>query len=338
MRVEMKYTTVLLTIVVLLMTGVNADAINSKAGTASYTFLKIGSAARSQGLAGAFVGLSDDESALFYNPAGLTAKGDTYELFDDLLDQPTIHKTKNWFTATYMDYLLDFQYGFLGYIRELDENSKGGISITYLNYGEFIGLDDNGDPTNNNFTPMDIALSATYSERFAPQFSAGITGKFIYEKIEDYTSNGLAVDIGFMYLVNEKGTSKIGLAITNLGTQLSGLTETHKDPLPTKITLGSSHQLRGLPLVFTDEVGKPFDNEFYFAVGAELIAFDPFFVRVGWTSASMDYRVGEDDSDDLIGGFSGGFGYSLNKYTFDYSYSSYADLGNAHRISFGAGF
>jgi len=315
-----------------------AHAINSNAGTASYTFLKIGSGARSQALAGAYVGLSDDESALFYNPAGLTAKGESTELYDDLLDQPAIQTTKNWFTATYMDYLLDFQYGFIGYIRELDETSRGGVSLTYLNYGEFVGLDINGDETGTNFTPMDLAFSITYSERFTPKLSAGVTGKFIYEKISDYTSNGLAVDLGMMYLVDDKGTNRVGLALTNLGTQLSGLTESHKDPLPTKIALGSSHQLRGLPLIFSDEIGKPFDNDFYFSVGMELVALKPFFMRVGWTSASKDYRVGEDDSDDIIGGFAGGFGYIYNKYALDYSYSSKADLGEAHRISISAGF
>ncbi|HSG99340.1 MAG TPA: hypothetical protein VLB27_04780, partial [candidate division Zixibacteria bacterium] len=48
-----------------------ADENNDKVGTRAFPFLKRDVGARAASLAGAFTGLSDDESALFYNPAGL---------------------------------------------------------------------------------------------------------------------------------------------------------------------------------------------------------------------------------------------------------------------------
>jgi len=308
-------------------------AINSRAGTSAYTFLKIGTGAKSQALGGAFVGLADDGTALYYNPAGLTATAESYELYDDLLDKPLNKPTYNRFTASYINYLLDFQYGFVGYVRKLDEKTSAGISIAYQNYGTFNRLNSLGDKT-GTFGASDMALGLTYSKKFRSSWSLGATGKFIYEKIDTYSSNGLAFDLGFMYL--NGGGTRVGFAVTNLGAQLSGLTATHKDPLPTKGALGLSHQLRGLPFLFSSEVGKPFDGDFYFALGMEVVSLRPFYLRVGWTSLGRDYRIGTDS--DILAGMAGGFGYSYREYSLDYSYSSYADLGNVHRVTLGAGF
>ena len=53
-------------------------------------------------------------------------------------------------------------------------------------------------------------------------------------------------------------------------------------------------------------------------------------------STGKDHRTGDDS--DTMAGFAGGFGFIHDKYTVDYSYSSYVDLGSVHRISIGAGF
>ncbi len=312
----------------------SVSAVNSNAGTSAYAFLKIGTGAKSQALAGAFVGLADDETALYYNPAGLTAAAaEGYELYDDLLDKPINKPTNNSFTASYINYLLDFQYGFVGYVRKLDEKTSAGISIAYQNYGTFNRLNSIGDNI-GTFGASDIALGLTYSKRIRSGWSIGATGKFIYEKIDTYSSNGLGFDLGVMFLPEEN--TRIGFAVTNLGAQLSGLTPTHKDPLPTKAAIGLSHRLRGLPMVFSSEVGKPYDSDFYLSLGMEIVALQPFCLRIGWSTTGKDYKIGTDS--DILSGFAGGFGYGYSDYTLDYSYSSYADLGNVHRVTLGAGF
>lgn len=320
-------------VLILLLSADRAEAIDSRAGTSAYTFLKIGTGAKAQALGSAFVGLADDETALYYNPAGLTAKSEGGELYDDLLDKPKKKPIKNRFAATYMNYLLDFQYGFVGYVRDLDEQTSAGISISYQNYGTFNRLDAAGDKI-GTFGASDMAIGLTYSRRIRPGWSLGASGRIIYEKIDSYSSNGLAFDVGAMH--TEGTGTRFGLAITNFGAQLSGLTSTHKDPLPTKAALGLSHRLRGLPFVFSGELGKPFDGDFYLAMGLQVVSLEPFFLRVGWTTAGKDYRVGTDR--DPLAGFAGGFGYSYLDYRLDYSYSSYADLGSVHRITLGAGF
>ncbi|OGC94759.1 MAG: hypothetical protein A2W25_03080 [candidate division Zixibacteria bacterium RBG_16_53_22] len=328
-------TLILMTSALVNLWPIPAAAVNSNAGTAAYTFLKIGTGAKSQGLGGAFVGLADDATALYYNPAGLTARGEGELLYDELLDKPLYEMPKNRFTASYINYLVDFQYGFLGYVRQLDSLSSIGASASYQNYGTFDRLDAEGAEL-GTFGASDIALALTYSKRLSARFSAGITGKAIFESIDDSSSTGLAADIGLMYLMSADGSSRLGLALTNLGAQLDGLTESHKDKLPTKVAAGLSHRLVGLPFLFSAEAGKPFDNDFYAALGMELVSLRPFFVRMGWTTQGRQYRAGGDN--DFAAGLAGGFGVTYKNYQIDYSYSSYADLGSVHRISLGAGF
>ena len=57
-------TLILMTSALVNLWPIPAAAVNSNAGTAAYTFLKIGTGAKSQGLGGAFVGLADDATAL----------------------------------------------------------------------------------------------------------------------------------------------------------------------------------------------------------------------------------------------------------------------------------
>lgn len=313
----------------------SAQAINSKAGTSAYTFLKIGTAAKAQALGGAFVGLANDATALYYNPAGLTAMSEDAQQYDELLGKPINPTPKNRFTASYINYLLDFQYGFLGYAREIDSASSLGASVSYQNYGTFKRLDASGTEL-GTFGASDFAFGLTYAKRFAPRFSAGLTGKFIYEKVDSSSSSGLAADIGLMYILSRDGTTRLGLALTNLGAQLKGLTSNHKDTLPTKVAAGISHRMKGLPFLVAGEVGKPSDNDFYLALGAEFVSLKPFFLRLGWTSQGRDWKTGA--SNDVLAGFSGGFGLTYKVYQIDYSYSSMADVGNVHRITVEAGF
>ena len=103
--------------------GVWAADINTNAGTSAFSFLKINISARAVAMGGAFTGLSDDESSLYYNPAGITS-------FEE-----------NRFILGYHNYFVDMQSGFAGYIQGLDKTKFFGIYASYLNYGDFIETD-----------------------------------------------------------------------------------------------------------------------------------------------------------------------------------------------------
>lgn len=334
-------------IIILAISIISSIAIagNSNTGRSAYSFLKIGMSAKEEAMAGAFVGLADDVSSINNNPAGLSASvydlrgpkdyfaesEDTYELETETR---IVENKPNRFFATYINYLLDFQSGYLGYVRTLNESSSLGVSFQYQDYGSFDKLDSFGEPT-GTFGAYDIALGISYSKRLSPEFSLGITGKFILAKIDSLTSDGMAADLGALYRF-DGGRTSLGLAVKNLGTQLKGYTKSHKDPLPLMFDFGLSHSLRGMPMTINTDITIPTDNDVFFALGGQWESFKPFFVRVGWSSRGQDYKTGSDK--DKFGGFAAGFGYRFQDYNIDYSYSSFADIGNVHRISLGADF
>jgi long-subunit fatty acid transport protein len=285
--------------------------INSNAGTTAYSFLKIGVGARALAMGGAFVGLADDQSAIYFNPAGLT------------------QLSNRSFTTSYNNYLTDIQSGFIGYIHPYDEKTRLGISINYFNYGSFDRTNQYGENL-GTFGAADFALIATYARKVHPLISLGVNAKFILEKIDNYTSDALALDIGAFHK-SERKKIQLGAAVQNLGYQLKGFSSGHKESLPAEIKVGISHYPKGLPLLVAIDGAKPFDNDIYFNFGAELLSLKPVFLRAGWSSFGKNYKTNSDKDD--LAGFSFGLGVNWKVYKFDYAYSSYADLGGVHRIS-----
>ena len=289
--------------------GLWAD--DSKVGTTAYSFLKIGVGARSQAMGSAFVGLADDESALYFNPAGI------------------LQLNGRSFIFSYNNYLTDIQSGFVGYVHHYSDKIRLGAWIDYMNYGSIVETDSTGKRL-GTFGAGDLALGLTYAQSFSPILNLGATGKFIFGKIQDYSSDAVALDLGLLLRFKDQ-RSRLGLVVRDLGIQLKGYTESHKESLPTVFELGFSHHLRGFPLVFSFDSAKPIDNDYHFDFGGEYLGFEPLFLRVGWTSFGENFKTESDK--DKLGGFSGGFGLLWKNYRFDYAYSSYAELGGTHRIT-----
>ncbi len=327
-----------------------AFAANLDAGKSAYTFLKIGVSAKAQGMGGAYAGFANDLSGLYYNPAGIVARNYVFTKRQTQIDYgfeeeednesetgydvSAVDPAENRFLATYMNYLLDFKTGYLGYARLIDKATAIGVSIHYMNYGEFDRLDVQGNQ-DGTFGASDIAIGLTYAKVLLRGFYGGFTGKFISEKIDNYSSAAIAADFGIQYRFGG-GRSGLGLAVTNAGVQTKGFSKSHKDPLPVTVDAGFSHALKGLPLTIAVDLIKPSDNDFFLALGGQFDILKPFMLRLGWSSAGKDFKTGSDR--DNLAGFAGGFGYSYQNYVFDYSYSSYADLGNVHRLTLGVDF
>ncbi|MCK4404756.1 MAG: PorV/PorQ family protein, partial [candidate division Zixibacteria bacterium] len=237
-------------------------------------------------------------------------------------------ETKRFFT-TYNNYITDIQSGFLGYVHPYSENTRLGASIYYFNYGSFTKTDDQGIDL-GTFGASDFAIAISLAQKINTQFSLGATGKLIYEKIDGYSSDALALDLGILYISRDNRT-RIGGVGQNIGTQLKGHTKSHKDPLPASVKLGISHRMREIPLIVALDAAKPFDNDIFFNLGGEFTALKPLYLRLGWSSFGKNFKT-DSDKDDWAG-FAAGFGVTWKVYRFDYAFSSYADLGGVHKIS-----
>ena len=289
---------------------------NENAGTTVFNFLKIESAARPTAMGGAFTGLADDASALYYNPAG-TATLDGRQ-----------------FILGYNNSIIDIQSGFIGYIHPVGAERKFLVYLNYLNYGDFIRTDANGE-VDGTFSGSDILFAAGYAMKVKEDLQAGGTAKLIYEKIETYSAIGFAADLGLKWKL-ERSKTEIGLMIQNLGLQASTFVDGgDKESLPLTIRGGFSSHLRGLPLLFAADLIYPTDNDLYFAFGTELLSIKPLYIRLGWSSLGSNYKT-DSDKDDLAG-FAAGFGFDYNRMQLSYTITPQAELGTSHRVTLTGG-
>lgn len=302
------------TLLMVLVTGGRTQDINSSAGTSAFPFLKIDASARAVAMGGAFTGLADDESALYYNPAGIAS-------FEEKR-----------FILGYHNYVVDMQSGFVGYIHSFDATKTAGLYASYLNYGDFIETDQFGNTT-GEFSGGDFLLATSFAFKHNYNFAFGATAKFMYEKVQDFSATGLAVDLGGKYIA-DRNRWAAGLMIQNLGVQLSAL-GAEKERLPLAFRAGGSYNPRGIPITLSSDVILPIDNDLVFAVGGEYFALKPFYIRMGWNSFGSNYRAA--DSDDSWAGFSVGVGFDIRKLQISYAFSPAADLGESHRITLAGG-
>ena len=310
-----------------------AEAIDDNAGTAGYSFLKIGVGARSAGMANAYVAVADDYSALYYNPAGITGARLMSEWHRGVA--PASAAPATYLAAAYNSWISDFQSGFLALISPISRNQEMwfGASIQYLDYGDLIETNSQGQEL-GTFGASDMAFAATGAKRLNfgsdnGSLALGLTGRLILSSIHDESSWGLAADVGAMYYLADNRT-QIGLAVTNLGAQMDGFTTSHKDKLPIKLAVGGSHKMRGMPLIMAADITKAIDDQIRFSLGSELVSFAPFYLRAGFSSRRGDIETGS--STDGWAGFTGGLGIAHNQFRLDYAIGQLSELGTVHRV------
>ncbi|HDL01962.1 MAG TPA: PorV/PorQ family protein [candidate division Zixibacteria bacterium] len=287
-----------------------AGDINADAGTSSFPFLKINISARAVAMGGAFTGLANDESALYYNPAGIISIEDTK------------------YIVGYHDYFFDMQSGFLGYVKPINIKRTIGFYLSYLNYGSFTRSDSLGN-TLGDFGGGDLLFAFSVAQRKNHNLSYGATAKFIYEKIDTYSATGIAFDLAAKYN-SDRGHFGAGLMLQNVGLQLSSLGSS-KDKLPTTIRTGISYQPKGMPMLISSDLILPIDNDLIFAIGADYLNFKPFYIRLGWNSFGSNFKA--TSSNASLSGASLGCGFDVKQMQISYSFSPSADLGDSHRIT-----
>ncbi len=309
-RIEKQFLITGLIILFVFGGAVFAGSINKNAGTSSFPFLKINIGARAVAMGGAFTGLADDESSLYYNPAGITK-------FEE-----------NRFIAGYHNYFVDMQSGFVGVIRKYNEKLTFGGYFSYLNYGDFTETNQAGEIL-GDFGGGDVLLALSTAYQYRYNVSFGGTVKFIYESVDSYSATGMAVDLGVRFS-RYRNRLAFGLAIQNIGTQFSSLGD-EKYRLPLTFRGGASLRPRGLPVIFAGDIIAPIDNDIVVAIGGEYVELKPFYIRMGWNSFGSNYRTA--GSEDSWAGLGIGFGLDIKQLQISYAFTPGAELGDSHRIT-----
>ncbi len=207
-------------------------ATNSQAqlgGQNSYEFLNLNSSARVASLGGNQIAVKDNDPFLAAdNPSLLNAE------------------MNNKLALTYIDYLADVSTGFASFTRHIDSIGTFNVGVKYVDYGEFTETDAGGNEL-GTFSAGDYAFFLGYARDLDSNFSIGANVKTIYSSLYDYSSLGLAADLGLTYY-NPKRQVTVALLAKNFGTQVNSYTEFTEEDLPFEIQMGVSKRLAKVPL------------------------------------------------------------------------------------------
>jgi hypothetical protein len=303
---------------ILLCASVFLAAAGAGAGSnTTYSFLRADVGARAAALAGSFVAITNDPTALFYNPAALATMD--------------AHRG----SAGFFKHLLDINSGHLVYTREFEDLGHFGAGVLYTNYGSFTETDESGNER-GTFSAGDLALTVGYGNAIQENLYWGGNLKFVYSSIAGYSSTAIAADAGILFVIPESRAA-LGLSVRNAGTQLSSYLST-SELLPLDLTLGGSIVPKGLPLLLNlafhrlnDDTGEFFDRFRSFTVGGEFTISRVIQLRIGFDNAvRKDLKVGTSAG---LAGFAAGLGVTTGEYKIDYAVSLLGSIGNLHRIS-----
>ena len=160
-----------------------------------------GASARAFGMGSVYVAVSDDPSAFFWNPAGLSA-----------LSNPQLALHHDSYLAGTFQETLVYAFG---------AQSLGGLAfaINYVNWGTLDLRDDSGN-SQGSFNDTDVGLNVGWGKELAKGFSAGLAFQGVQQKIVDSLYYDFAARAGLLWVPGEN--FQLGAAYSNLGTNVAG--------------------------------------------------------------------------------------------------------------------
>lgn len=122
-------------------------------------------------------------------------------------------------------------------------------AVNFLSYGKTDRTDASGNST-GSFNPNDFNVQLGFSKNYNERISYGGALKVISSNYAEFTSVGLAADIGIVY-TDSASLFRAGLVVKNMGVQLKAYNGTAKDDLPFDLQLGISKRLEKAPVQFS---------------------------------------------------------------------------------------
>ncbi len=294
-----------------------------RAGTATAQFLKIAVGARAAAMGESFVAVANDATALYWNPAGI------------------VQFSEDEVVASHTNWLVDVRHQFIGGVLHLSSNDAIGLSVVSVHTDDMpVTTEVQPKGTGTFFRFSDVAIGATYARKLTPQFSAGVTVRYVEETLDILKMRGVMVDLGTYYWMG-LGTARFSAVISHFGnqmapegsvSQLNGSTVSSFQEFspPTMFRFGFAFEPVNEEqhmLTTSIQLNHPNDNSENVSLGAEYRWMRTFSLRAG-------YRLNVDEQDLSFGA---GVQTSLDVATLgiDYGYSAFGRLGGVHRLTLG---
>lgn len=279
-----------------------ADFSRDEAGTSAAQFLKLGAGARAEGLAGAYGSVSEDATAIYWNPAGLSQL-----------------ESQN---ASFMHavYVESIYYDFATYSLPVGKNVGLGAGVQYVSYGGVEETTEEGLSA-GTFDPQNLALSLGGGYRWEC-LSVGSAIKYVRGRIKENASTA-TVDVGLLYHIK---SLTFGFSIQNIFSYLTFDRDAYQLPLNLKV---SSSLRPSRWFLLSADLNLPRDYAADVSLGVE----KSFKLSEYWT---ISPRGGYSTRTKDLSGFravTAGFGIASKIVSLDYAWMPLGDFGQTHRIS-----
>jgi hypothetical protein len=288
-------------------------------------FLSLGVGARALGMGGAFVGVADDVTTCFWNPAGLSLLDQREfslmhaETFGSLLNQD--------FIAAAFPLKRDEGSSTLAF--SLQRLGGGGVKITDLEKkGQDIS-DTNLVVLLREESHADYAFFVSYSQQMKSGVFWGANLKVIYRDLITTSAFGVGADLGV--LVKPYPFITLGANLMDLTSSFlfydNGTTETINPT--TKLGAALNRRLNEFNFILAADAdiryeGRKYSSQYWIG---KLSADMHYGTEVSY-KGKLNGRLGFDQ-----GEFTAGAGVWINQFGLDVAYLSHDELDNTYRIS-----
>lgn len=329
-------------IVILIIISIISGFLYAGVGTTAVDILKIPGGIKSQGVGGAYIAISDGVEGIEINPGGLS-----------LIEKQEIMLIHDMYIESVMNESI-----FYGYTFEKAGTVGAGVKILTTgsikqtletDTGEFAGEGD--DVSGLNYSGI-IAYSNKISNfiynDFTKNLNIGISLKISGENLKEYSNLSISADIGGIYtfIIEEEdflsnrgqflwNKTGVGVVFKNLGTSFNaGIT-------PVTMGLGLYTQflnvgIPGSKVRISADSDYNLDNGINLRYGLEYGQTIEAFVLTIRTGGNYN------PAERLAAGFTLGGGIGLQqgsaKYSIDYVYLPYNELGSVHKMGLNVKF
>jgi hypothetical protein len=275
-------------------------------GTTALPILKTPVGPRPAAMGEAYAALVDDATAMYWNPAGLgAARNGGFFL-----------SHQEWFRGIRDEYVC---------MAVPVKGGRLGLGLTYSgvsgieSWNEFNRRDPAADVANHTGI-----FAVGYGAPIGRRLRVGGGAKVLYDYLGQSSSSGLGACLDAGAQFKPASCLDLGASIEN-----AGLADYRAEDglylLPTALRFGAAYRWRDL--VLASDFVLPVDNGPTLHLGTEYVLLNTIALRAG-------YKTGPQDLASLtyLSGLCFGLGLNLGRFSLDYAFAPYGDLGTTHRF------